>query len=199
MFTLIFAKRAQSKQQNTECSPVATTCTFCTDIEITRIPLQIDFKLVLIVECFHGEEFESKWRLYKFPAHESIVGGHMGIKKTTDKIQSAFYWPGIQGDVTRYCKSCDVCQKTVNKGSVPKVPLEKMPLIDKLFKRVTINLVGAIGPPSEDGHTCRYTVPLETMGPFANVIGERDCREFTAVGRKPQPPQRWKQPKAAVN
>ena len=25
----------------------------------------------------------------------------MGIKKTTDKIQSAFYWPGIQGDVTR--------------------------------------------------------------------------------------------------
>ena len=29
MFTLIFAKRAQSKQQNTECSPGATTCTFC--------------------------------------------------------------------------------------------------------------------------------------------------------------------------
>ena len=28
MFTLIFAKRAPSKQQNTECLPVATTCTF---------------------------------------------------------------------------------------------------------------------------------------------------------------------------
>ena len=66
--------------------------------------------------------------------HGSIMGGHMGIKKTTDRIQSAFYWPGIQGDVTRYCKSCNVCQKTVNKGSVPKVPLEKMPLIDKPFK-----------------------------------------------------------------
>ena len=68
-------------------------------------------------------------------AHGSIMGGNMGITKTTDKIQSAFYWPGIQGDVTRYCKSCDVCQKTVNKGSVPKVPLEKMSLIDKPFKR----------------------------------------------------------------
>ena len=55
MFTLIFAKRAQSKQQNTECSPVATTCRFCTYVEITRIPLrQIDFKLVSIVECFRG-------------------------------------------------------------------------------------------------------------------------------------------------
>ena len=35
-------------------------------------------------------------------AHGSIMGGHMGIKKMVDKIQSAFYWPGIQGDVTRY-------------------------------------------------------------------------------------------------
>ena len=31
-------------------------------------------------------------------AHGSIMGGHMEIKKTADKIQSAFYWPGIQGD-----------------------------------------------------------------------------------------------------
>ena len=56
-------------------------------------------------------------------AHGSIMGGHMGIKKTVDKIQSAFFWPGIQGHVARYCKSCDICQKTVDKGSVLKVPL----------------------------------------------------------------------------
>ena len=50
-------------------------------------------------------------------AQESIMGGHMGVKKTTDKIQKAFYWPGIQGDVSRHCKSCDICQKTVKKIS----------------------------------------------------------------------------------
>ena len=48
-----------------------------------------------------------------------------------------------------------------------------------------------------------YTVPLETMGPFFHTIKfrlcERGCREVTAVGRKPQPWQRQKQPKAAVN
>ena len=101
-------------------------------------------------------------------AHGSLMGGHMGIKKTADKIQSAFYWPGIQGDVTRYCKSCDVCEKTVNKGSVPKVPLEKMPLIDKPFKRVAIDLVGPIGPPSEDGHRYIFTmVDFATRHPEA--------------------------------
>ena len=76
----------------------------------------------------------------------------MGVKKTADKIQKAFYWPGIQGDVSRRCKSCDISQKTVNKGSVPKVPLEKMPLIDMPFKRIAIDLIGPISPPSKEGH-----------------------------------------------
>ena len=91
-------------------------------------------------------------------AHGSIMGGQMGIKKTTDKIQSAFYWPGFQGDVTRFCKSRDLCQKTVSKGSVPKVPLEKMSLIDKPSKRVAIDLVGP-SPPSEEGQRYILTLP----------------------------------------
>ena len=91
-------------------------------------------------------------------AHGSIKRGHLGIKTTTDKIQSAFYWPGIQGDVTRFCKSCDVFQKTVNNGTVPKVPLQEMPLIYKPFKRVAIDLFGPISPPSEEGH--RYILTL---------------------------------------
>ena len=41
-------------------------------------------------------------------AHDSILGGHLGTKKTLDRISSSFYWPGIQGDVKRYCQSCDV-------------------------------------------------------------------------------------------
>ena len=90
----------------------------------------------------------------------------MGIKKTTDKIQSAFYWPGIPGDVTRFCKSCDVCHKTVS-----KVPLEKMPLIDKPFKRVAIDLVGPISPPSEEGHRYILTlVDFSTRYPEAVLI-----------------------------
>ena len=41
---------------------------------------------------------------------------------------------------------------------MPKVPLEKMPLIDKPFKRVAIDLVGPISLPSEEGH--RYILTL---------------------------------------
>jgi hypothetical protein len=78
-------------------------------------------------------------------AHGNILGRHLGTKKTLDRITSNFYWPGIQGDVTRYCQSCNACQKT-------KVPLEKMPLIDTPFDRVAVDLVGLISPVSDQGN-----------------------------------------------
>ena len=44
-------------------------------------------------------------------AHESDIGGHLGVKKTTDKVVMDFYWPGIGEDVKQYCRSCIKCQK----------------------------------------------------------------------------------------
>ena len=75
-------------------------------------------------------------------AHNSIMGGHMGVKKTVDRNICNFYLPGLEQDVTHFCRSCDVCQKTVHKGTVPKAPLEKMPLVDMPFKRVAVDFVG---------------------------------------------------------
>ena len=31
--------------------------------------------------------------------HESIVGGHLGAKKTIDRITTSFHWPGIISDI----------------------------------------------------------------------------------------------------
>ena len=91
-------------------------------------------------------------------AHESIVAGHMGAQRTIERITTSFYWPGIYGDVKRFCMTCDICQKTVKRGSIPKAPLEKMPLIDTPFKRVSVDLIGPISPPSEEGH--KYILTL---------------------------------------
>ena len=50
------------------------------------------------------------------------------------------------------CRSCDVCQRTVKRDSVKKVPQGSMPLIDTPFKRVAVDIVGPIALPSEAGH-----------------------------------------------
>ncbi|MEW8548415.1 MAG: hypothetical protein AB2693_33340, partial [Candidatus Thiodiazotropha sp.] len=85
-------------------------------------------------------------------AHDSVLAGHLGSKKTKERILAEFYWPGVQGDITRYCQSCDVCQKTFPKGKVPKIPIGELPLIDTPFSRVAVDLVGPIHPPSDTGN-----------------------------------------------
>ena len=46
-------------------------------------------------------------------AHETLMSGHLGIKKTMDRVLTEFFWPGACGDVSRFCKSCDICQRTI--------------------------------------------------------------------------------------
>ena len=41
--------------------------------------------------------------------HKSIVGGHLGVKKTTDRITSNYHWSGIMSDISRFCKYCNIC------------------------------------------------------------------------------------------
>ena len=91
-------------------------------------------------------------------AHASILAGHLGVQKTLNRILSNFFWSGIEGDVKRFCRSCDICQRTVAKGAVTKVPLGNTPVIDIPFKRVAVDLVGPIFPISENGY--RYILTL---------------------------------------
>ena len=90
--------------------------------------------------------------------HQSAFRGHLGAKKTEVRILPNFFWPGLSQDIIRFCRSCDVCQRTVKRGSVKKVSLGSMPLIDTQFKRVAVDIVGPIAPPSEAGH--RYILTL---------------------------------------
>ena len=51
--------------------------------------------------------------------------------------------------MARFCKSCDICQRTIQKGRVTKVPLGKMPLINTPFKRVAVDIIGPTEPRSD--------------------------------------------------
>jgi hypothetical protein len=77
-------------------------------------------------------------------AHDSLMSGHLETKRTRDKVLSEFYWSGVQSDVRRFCRLCDICQRTTPIGRTTKVPLCQMPIIDVPFQRVAVDLVGPI-------------------------------------------------------
>ena len=84
-------------------------------------------------------------------AHDAPMAGHLGNRKTRERVWAEFYWPGMCADIRRYCQSCDRCQKFTQKGRVTRVPLERVPLVDTPFKKVAIDLVGPLFPTSDRG------------------------------------------------
>jgi transposase InsO family protein len=93
--------------------------------------------------------------------------------------------------VTRFCRSCDICQRTIAKGKIPKAPLGKMPLIDTPFQRVAVDLIGPIAPVTDRGH--RYVLTLvdyATRYPEATALKTIDAETvaealvtmFTRIG-----------------
>ena len=91
-------------------------------------------------------------------AHQSILSGYLGSRRTIDRVFSNFYWPSVRREVTQFCKSCDICQRTDKTGVCGRIPLQNIPIIDVPFKTVAVDLVGPMSPPSESGY--RYILTL---------------------------------------
>jgi len=91
-------------------------------------------------------------------AHAGVMIGHQGVHRTLERVIKSFRWPGMSNDVNLFCHSRDICQRTVSKGRIPKVPLRNMPIIDTPFKRVAVDLVGEMFPASSRGHRYILTV-----------------------------------------
>ncbi len=43
--------------------------------------------------------------------HDSPYAGHLGIKKTTARIQRRFKWHKMGKDIKEYVKGCEICAK----------------------------------------------------------------------------------------
>ena len=91
-------------------------------------------------------------------AHSAPLAGHQGKSRTLSRIQKHFFWPGMVAEVNRWTASCDICQRTSDKGRVRPAPMVPLPVIGEPFARCAIDLVGPIIPASAGGY--RYILVL---------------------------------------
>ena len=97
-------------------------------------------------------------------AHETLLTEYLVITKHWTELYLSLFWPGVCADVVIFCKSCDICQRTIRKSRVTKVPLGKLPLIDTPFKSVEVDIVGPNEPRSDK--KSRYIL---TMKDYATI------------------------------
>lgn len=48
-------------------------------------------------------------------AHESVMAGHQGVRKKTDRVLQEYFWPDLRRDVRHFVKTCGTCRHNVPK------------------------------------------------------------------------------------
>lgn len=67
--------------------------------------------------------------------HDGYFGGHLGIEKTTDKIQKSYFWPNMLKEIKNYVLTCEIC-------NCKKLRKERRPLMEMPMPRYPMDIVG---------------------------------------------------------
>ncbi|XP_076851553.1 uncharacterized protein LOC143502752 [Brachyhypopomus gauderio] len=90
-------------------------------------------------------------------AHDHPLSGHLGIRKTVQRLLQHFFWPAMKSDVS-HCRSCHTCQLVGKPNqAIPSAPLCPIPVVGDPFERLLIDCVGPL-PKSRSGNTYLLTI-----------------------------------------
>ncbi|KAL0153953.1 hypothetical protein M9458_050710 [Cirrhinus mrigala] len=113
-------------------------------------------------------------------AHEHLLSGHVGITKTYYRVSRYFFWPGLKNSVTKFCKSCHVCQIASKPNQkIPPAPLCPIPVVNDPFDRLIIDCVGPL-PKGKAGHQYILTIMCAATR-FVEAIPLRTLRAKVVV------------------
>ena len=71
--------------------------------------------------------------------HDHHTAGHMGIRRTLDRVMERLYWPGAYGEVRDYCRSCVMCQRR-SRPSPAAGALLQTETVSRPFERVAMDI-----------------------------------------------------------
>ena len=77
-------------------------------------------------------------------AHNSLLGGHMGVFKSRERILGRYFWPSLQQDVTEHVKGCVGCQKIKPWNRPNRAPLKPLEQPASPNHRIHIDLFGPL-------------------------------------------------------
>ena len=56
--------------------------------------------------------------------HDSIIGGHFGIRNILEKVRQKYYWTGLNKCIEQYVKGCDTCNKRKPSSRTKRAPMQ---------------------------------------------------------------------------
>ncbi len=84
--------------------------------------------------------------------HDSPFAGHLGVKKTTVRIQRRFKGPFMVREIRDYIRKCELCAKR-KVGKDNKSPLNPIPPPDHVWQFMAMDIVGPLTPSGPENHS----------------------------------------------
>ena len=93
-------------------------------------------------------QFVLEW-IHEAP-HEAAHGGYV---KTLEGVHELFFWKGMNRDTEKFCKTCDVCQKTKINRTKKMGALRPSHIPSHHFETVSLDLITGLPPSGEEQYT----------------------------------------------
>ena len=91
-------------------------------------------------------------------AHDSVFGGHLGERKTRERIRLSFFWPELRKSVLAYVRHCANCQLRSRPMTTDRVLISPVTRCDVPFQVLNMDCIGPLDPPSALGHRFVYVL-----------------------------------------
>ena len=100
-------------------------------------------------------------------AHDTF-GGHLGEKRTRERIRLSFTWPTLTSDCKKYCQTCVNCQKRARRTYLDRVPITPIPRAEAPFTHWFMDCcLGPIFSYKAEYNYCLVIVDSATRWPAA--------------------------------
>jgi hypothetical protein len=118
-----------------------------------------------------------EWESVMYIIHDSVIGGHFGVKATQERAKDKYCWKGMMKDIQEYVRSCDKCQrrgKPQGRNELRNIGVKEP------FYKIGIDIVGPLKITERKNKYIVVAADYFTKWPEAKALEKADGKE---VGR----------------
>ena len=83
--------------------------------------------------------------------HDNLLGGHLGLYKTHEKLKLRFWWYGMSTHVKLWCRQCLTCQQAKDPTTKLRAPLKPY-VAGYPMERIHVDILGPFHPATPRGN-----------------------------------------------
>ena len=93
--------------------------------------------------------------------HDAPLAGHMGIRRTWQRVRDSFWWDNMKDDVTEYVNNCEACGINKHSTKPSKAPIQKTDIPMRVSEKLQVDFLGPFGVSTV--HEYRYALQIQDV------------------------------------